>query len=759
MKSRLIVLRRIFSVALCALLLALIASSAHTAWVEQGTGLNAKYWRYQSLWDSRKPAELGGFKPEPGARLLYPDMYHVRSLYQRSTLEFTAQQARGIALEVTGVRSGKRFRFELGPEQQALLQPGRHTLSLDTNGKQLGMMLDGEFVERVESIDDYLRDLVIELGDSELELINFRVYNTIANTLSEQTDFEPRRVQVLGMLPVCAVAAIIGALLLLLDLLLVSRLTVRPWREILDKLALHYLPLMIGLLIWQGHTDQPIVPLTGLAISLFLRARSAILVRGLFSVRHRLTSSSRIWQRRIDARGMVRWSVAALVLGALYGRAALPYDLDAPELLSACAALLWAFALGYGTLLAALGRFGGHEVVRRYLWTFSPLALTLPWVGLSMPRAIVGPVLLCVLLLQFTFLTANRSRLRGYGLLMSLWLVVLVAGFELWMRSEPAMRRWEQPMGLGSGYVPDDSLFYIPKSLFVRREDFQMRDDFKVHREVNFRSGVIPFDKPPGVFRIIVIGGSNVYGDGVDELSDVFTEVLERRLNSHGANVEFEVINSGVSGYNSFQLMILDHEYLSRYEFDLSILYLNRNDLIHDEGPYTYRELHRMMQRGEHRKRWVPGLQSLLRQSFVYNYYTDLVVRIRMWIVRSYSPSVGISKNVNPPEDYAQNLRELISQQRGRGAQVILAAEYWGESAARNMDLKGVIPQQRELMQQIAEETGVPFVDVYGYLRNNYEVAQIVFAHDLVHCNQVGHQAIAELLERTLIENRLVPID
>jgi len=51
--------------------------------------------------------------------------------------------------------------------------------------------------------------------------------------------------------------------------------------------------------------------------------------------------------------------------------------------------------------------------------------------------------------------------------------------------------------------------------------------------------------KPPGTYRIVVIGDSFTYGQGLPE-QDRLTEILEVRLNSSGGG--FEVLNFGRSG-------------------------------------------------------------------------------------------------------------------------------------------------------------------------------------------------------------------
>lgn len=64
-----------------------------------------------------------------------------------------------------------------------------------------------------------------------------------------------------------------------------------------------------------------------------------------------------------------------------------------------------------------------------------------------------------------------------------------------------------------------------------------------------FRSPPVPVEKPPGVFRTVVLGDSVAFGHGVEE-QDAFPRQLEELLRgTQGRQVE--VINTAVSGYNT----------------------------------------------------------------------------------------------------------------------------------------------------------------------------------------------------------------
>lgn len=88
---------------------------------------------------------------------------------------------------------------------------------------------------------------------------------------------------------------------------------------------------------------------------------------------------------------------------------------------------------------------------------------------------------------------------------------------------------------------------------------------------VGLRDREYPVEKPMGVFRIAVLGGSYAVGVGV-EIEDTFHSVLERALNQGYSSPRFEIINFAMGGYLPTQLTsVLRHRAL-RYQPDLVLV-------------------------------------------------------------------------------------------------------------------------------------------------------------------------------------------
>ncbi|MEM7405096.1 MAG: hypothetical protein AAF458_07365 [Pseudomonadota bacterium] len=117
----------------------------------------------------------------------------------------------------------------------------------------------------------------------------------------------------------------------------------------------------------------------------------------------------------------------------------------------------------------------------------------------------------------------------------------------------------------------------------------------EIHSAQGFRRDeLVSVRKPAGTFRILMLGGSTMYGIGVqggphyplhrtlanDETISHFVEAgLERLVSKHGIGaLNVEVINAGVTAYHTFQHVLYLYESLYEYEPDLVLFVDGHND-------------------------------------------------------------------------------------------------------------------------------------------------------------------------------------
>lgn len=92
-------------------------------------------------------------------------------------------------------------------------------------------------------------------------------------------------------------------------------------------------------------------------------------------------------------------------------------------------------------------------------------------------------------------------------------------------------------------------------------------------------------EKPPGTFRILVLGDSVTFGHGAT-FETTYPFLLEQRLKAWRPDVRWEVWNLGVPGYNTRQELAYLQEVGPRFQPDLVVIGFYPNDFIdNDERP------------------------------------------------------------------------------------------------------------------------------------------------------------------------------
>jgi lysophospholipase L1-like esterase len=182
----------------------------------------------------------------------------------------------------------------------------------------------------------------------------------------------------------------------------------------------------------------------------------------------------------------------------------------------------------------------------------------------------------------------SRSRRWLRGLVVSLLaLVATLAVLELGLR-------------LTLGPVQPGNVTSVPKAL-IRDSDYpglryELRPDaegtqafgsdprgyFDPGARLTYRVNSLGFRgpettraKPEGVFRIVALGDSVLFGTGVRD-EDTMSSLLQRRLEADGRRCE--VLNMGVFGYDTFEESVLFRRVALGFEPDLALFVFVLND-------------------------------------------------------------------------------------------------------------------------------------------------------------------------------------
>jgi len=285
-----------------------------------------------------------------------------------------------------------------------------------------------------------------------------------------------------------------------------------------------------------------------------------------------------------------------------------------------------------------------------------------------------------------------------------------------------------------------------------------MPKNLVIHPEkgiLNFRGGPSDFTKPLDGCRIMVMGGSNTWGEHIKDNQDTFSGRLADCLRQEYAKRPIEVLNAGIGGFNLFQLLLTYKLYGAKYQPDMLILYVNFNDSLEALGPYTYRELWQMSERGMMNStnrtdtqgavlnKVVKSIQDVLRHSLAYNGLTAAIVEKRVRLLTSPVVPSSIFKEVNPPDEYRQNLEEFISICKSNHTSVILADEFdihFPQKTERKAK------EIRTIMREIADKYQVHYLPINQMLGERIDKNELVFSFDPVHLTVKGHEIVASEL-------------
>ncbi len=136
-------------------------------------------------------------------------------------------------------------------------------------------------------------------------------------------------------------------------------------------------------------------------------------------------------------------------------------------------------------------------------------------------------------------------------------------------------------LGLGRATEANDPFvgFSDIHPLFVL-SDPAGRYDIPPSRQLHFEPDSFAAAKPPGEFRIFVLGGSTVQGSPWS-IATSFSTWLELHLNAADPSRKYEVVNCGGVSYASYRLLPILEEVL-HYEPDLIVFCEGHNEFLED---------------------------------------------------------------------------------------------------------------------------------------------------------------------------------
>lgn len=293
---------------------------------------------------------------------------------------------------------------------------------------------------------------------------------------------------------------------------------------------------------------------------------------------------------------------------------------------------------------------------------------------------------------------------------------------------------------------------------------------------LGFRGAAVAIPKPPGVYRIVVIGASTTFGIGLT-VDESWPFQLQSILQDQYGYQHVEVVNLGVPGYYSLNSVVNLESHGLALEPDLVINYDGVNDAVVRiyQDPTCYNSATPLFGMGIDQGIWQSNGNEL-PPSTLYR-----VVAIRFgWmqdptILNSHSTLTGLCPPEpkdgnfsdrlakNPPVYFERNLRSMVAMAESAKARTLLTTFAWDTAAAKkeltaNSSLDGTrallaaIDQQNALVLVIAKDTNALFVDLASQLEDG-----AYFQGDHVHQTAEGARKQAEILAAYLDAQGVIP--
>jgi lysophospholipase L1-like esterase len=307
------------------------------------------------------------------------------------------------------------------------------------------------------------------------------------------------------------------------------------------------------------------------------------------------------------------------------------------------------------------------------------------------------------------------------------------------------------------------------------------------HNSLGFRGKETTWDKPAGTFRILTLGGSSTYGQSESKDDAVWSQRLETLLNERKPTERIEVVNGGVSGWTSFEM-------LGQLAFrgldlspDLVIVYEAVNDM--RAALYTAGEPEPERDNTHWRATWLvdrpSAIERLLEHSRSYlvwqrffthrwqersdlGYYA-LVNYDAFSNVAYCNRSRGGYPDGKVPErgflNYRRNLESIVSLAQSHGAKVFVATQAlmeWNFTDRECADVqiasfRRIQEIQREVARALGAALGETGAAIEAEEKRVFEsTGKHLFKND-VHPFDEGSELIARVIADELARQKLVP--
>jgi lysophospholipase L1-like esterase len=327
----------------------------------------------------------------------------------------------------------------------------------------------------------------------------------------------------------------------------------------------------------------------------------------------------------------------------------------------------------------------------------------------------------------------------------------------------------------------DSFMWMCDPILYFKANPYQVINGHRLVNRAGFRGDEFG-PKRPGTYRIIALGDSCTFGvaatpEGGFYVAEPYPQRLQRMAAERLGPGRVEVLNAGVPGYNSYQGVMLLRTKLRGLHPDLITVRFGWNDHLMSPERHIGDAFHEP-------STWLGlKLQDLLLRTALYPFSLRLGMMLREhWQSSAQSkpsPPAVWTPNI-PIDEYKHNLARIVELGRSQGAAVWLLTaphalltedfrarieELSTSPPARTLLEWNAIPSFERLVEihesynaatrEVGAALGVPVIDMEAAYRQH--AAEHLFAEDVLHPTQEGHDLEAEVLYERLVAENVVP--
>lgn len=272
--------------------------------------------------------------------------------------------------------------------------------------------------------------------------------------------------------------------------------------------------------------------------------------------------------------------------------------------------------------------------------------------------------------------------------------VLALAAVEVWVRAS-----WDSRQGTPGFYMTDPVLglrlapgydgWFAGVPVRINALGFRDQRDYAV-------------EKAPGTFRILVLGDSVTFGHGaLDETT--YPYLLEQQLKAWRGDVNWEVWNLGVPGYNTRQELDYLTEVRSRYQPDLVIVGFYSNDFDGNAAPPPVSATRRAL----------ASVQRVMqRRMYSYEFYKRAFLTLRWRLLTDATDRQRIEHLATEQELLAPGAQTEVPGNRS-----LTDAEYFDDAAVESFVCTGVPGIDRRTVEEWRARAADPASDLAPWVQ------------------------------------------